>query len=52
MGLCSQIHDNPPDAFFMVDCYRRHNKYRGLKHDEWLKFSSVDVAAIDTDITG
>lgn len=39
-----------PNGFFMVDCYRRHDKYQGLKHEEWLGFAGVDVAEVEKEI--
>lgn len=50
MGFCEQVHDNMPNGFFMVDCYRRHDKYTGLKHEEWLAFAVVDVAEVEKEI--
>jgi hypothetical protein len=50
MVFCEQVHDNMPNGFFMVDCYRRHDKYQGLKHEEWLGFAGVDVAEVEKEI--
>lgn len=46
MGLCNTVIDNPPDPFFMVDCYRYHDKYVITKNEEWLGFAEVDVQEI------
>jgi hypothetical protein len=43
MGICNTIINNPPDPFFMVDCYRYHGKYVITKNEEWFGFAEVDV---------
>jgi len=50
MEISSQLYDNMPDAFFMVDCYRLHDKYQGLKHEEWLEFALVDAEEVEKEI--
>jgi hypothetical protein len=39
-----------PDAFFMVDCYRLHDKYPITKNKEWWEFAMVDVAEVEKEI--
>ena len=47
MGLCCRTHDIKPDAFFMVDCYRYHDKYTLSEKDkEWFGFAFVDVKKV------
>ena len=46
MELCYQTHDLKPDPFFMVDCYRYHDKYVITKNEEWFGFSEVDVQKV------
>jgi hypothetical protein len=46
MGICNTIIDNPPDPFFMVDCYRYHDKYPITKNKEWFEFANVSVQDI------
>jgi hypothetical protein len=50
MGICEQVHDRNPNPFFIVDCYRYHDKHVGLKHEEWLAFAMVDVAEVEKEI--
>lgn len=47
MGLCSQLYDSTPNGFFLIDVYQRHDKYRGLKHSDWMEFSFIDVAEVE-----
>ena len=46
MGICNQTHDLKPNAFFMVDCYRYHDKYTITENKEWFGFAFVDVKAV------
>lgn len=50
MGLCALTHDNMPNGFFMVDCYRYHDKYLELKHADWLAFAVVDVTEVEKEL--